>query len=116
MSPDGTILTGNGPWLRVALHTPGTSYSDASASPARFIPPEVTGTGSTIVNASGAYARFFQAPPITVSQLPAAGPGNAGEMRRVSDSKAIATEGQKCEGNGSATALAFSNGQVWKCF
>ncbi len=116
ISPEGTILSGFGLWLRVALHTAGTAYTDTSASPARFIPPEVTGTGSTIVNASGAYAPFFQAPPISVSQLPAAAPGNAGEMRRVSDSSTITTEGQKCEGNGSATALAFSNGQAWKCF
>jgi hypothetical protein len=116
VSADGTILSGDGPWLRVVLHSQGTSYTDTSAAPERFFPPEVTGTGSTIVNATGAYAPFFQAPPISVSQLPAAAAGNAGEMRRVSDSTTITTEGQKCEGNGSATALAFSNGTVWKCF
>lgn len=116
VNPDGTISSGNAPWLRVALHTTGTTYSDTNAAPVRYTPPEVTGTGSTIVNAAGAYAPFFQAPPIAVSQLPAAAAVNAGEMRRVSDSTPIATEGQKCVGNGSATALAFSNGTVWKCF
>jgi hypothetical protein len=116
VSPDGSISAGTGPWLRVALHTTGTSYSDDSASPSRYIPPTVTGTGSTIVNSTGAYAPFFQAPPITVSQLPAAAAGNAGQMRRVTDSTTIAPEGQTCVGSGSVAALAFSNGKVWKCF
>ena len=116
VSPDGSISTGTGPWLRVALHTQGTHYSDTSAAPTQFIPPSVTGTGSTIVNSSGAYAPFFQPAPVTVSQLPAAGAANAGQMRRVTDSTAITNEGQPCKGNGSAAALAFSNGTVWKCF
>jgi hypothetical protein len=116
ISPDGTISSGNGPWLRVALHTPGTSYSDTSATPLQFTPPATTGTGSTIVNAAGAYAPFFEAPPISVSQLPPASAGNAGEMRRVSDSTTITSEGQSCVGSGKGTALAFSNGTVWKCF
>ena len=76
----------------------------------------MTGTGSTILNGAGAYAPFFQAPPITVSQLPAASAGNAGQMRRVTDSTAITAEGQPCAGKGSAAALAFSDGKVWKCF
>ena len=115
-SPDGNTSVTTGPWLRVALHVTGTSYSDDSAAPAQVIPPTVTGTGSTIVNATGAYAPFFQAPPIAVSQLPAAAAENAGQMRRVTDSTNVATEGQACVGNGSAAALAFSNGKVWKCF
>jgi hypothetical protein len=113
---DGTISASAGPWLRVALHTDGTSYSDTSAEPTRYIPPTVTGTGSTIVNAAGAYAPFFQAPPITVSQLPAPAGENAGQMRRVTDSTTVAREGQICAGGGSAAALAFSDGKVWKCF
>lgn len=116
VSPDGTISSGNGPWLRVALHTTGTSYTDTNTTPTQYTPPEVTGTGSTIINATGAYAPFFQAPPVSVSELPAAAAANAGEMRRVSDSTPITTEGQKCVGNGSGTALAFSNGTVWKRF
>jgi hypothetical protein len=114
ISPDGSV--GAGPWLRVALHTTGTSYSDTIAAPTQYIPPSVTGTGSTIVNGTGAYAPFFQAPPIGVSQLPAAAAGNAGQLRRVTDSTTITTEGQVCAGGGTAAALAFSNGKVWKCF
>lgn len=116
ISPDGSISIGTGPWLRVALHTTATSYSDTSAAPTQYIAPTVTGTGSTIINSTGAYAPFFQPPPITVSQLPAAASENAGQMRRVTDSTAINSEGQVCAGNGSAAALAFSNGKVWKCF
>jgi len=52
----------------------------------------------------------------TVNALPAAGPANAGQMIRVSDSVAITTEGQMCAGGGTGIALAFSNGIVWKCF
>jgi hypothetical protein len=115
ITPDGSISAA-GLWLRVALHTEGTSYSDTTAEPTRYIPPTVTGTGSTIVNAAGAYAPFFQAPPITVSQLPAAAAENSGQMRRVIDSTPVAREGQVCASGGSAAALAFSDGKVWKCF
>jgi hypothetical protein len=116
VSSDGSISAGTGPWLRVALHTTGTNYSDAIAAPTQYIPPTVTGTGSTIMNGTGAYAPFFQAPPISVSQLPAASAENAGQMRRVTDSTTVSTEGQACAGKGSTAALAFSNGKVWKCF
>jgi hypothetical protein len=116
LSPEQAISAGNGPWLRVALHTTGTSYSDDSAFPTAYPPPTVTGTGATIVNGTGAYAPFFQAPPITVSQLPGAASSNAGQMRRVTDSTGIAAEGQTCAGGGSGAALAFSDGKVWKCF
>jgi hypothetical protein len=52
---------------------------------------------------------------LTVSTLPSAST-NAGTMFRVSDSTTISTEGQTCAGGGTNTALAFSNGSVWKCF
>jgi hypothetical protein len=68
------------------------------------------------VNGTGAYAPFFQAPPITVSQFPPAAAGNTGQMRGVTDSTTINSEGQSCQGGGSGAALAFSNGTVWKCF
>jgi hypothetical protein len=51
----------------------------------------------------------------TVAALPSAS-SSAGKMRRVSDSTTISAEGQTCTGGGTATALAFSNGSVWKCF
>jgi hypothetical protein len=114
-APDGTTA-GGFPWLRVALHVTGTSYSDASETSGDFAPPTMTGTGSTIINGTGAYAPFFEAPPITVAQLPAAAAGNAGQMRRVTDSKRITAEGQECAGGGSVAALAFSDGTAWKCF
>jgi hypothetical protein len=112
---DGTTA-GTGPWLRVALHMTGTSYSDASANPSQYTPPSATGTGSTILNATGVYAPFFEAPPVAVSQLPSASAENAGQLRRVIDSTNITSEGQACVGGGSGAALAFSNGKVWKCF
>ncbi len=52
----------------------------------------------------------------TVANLPTAAAANAGMMMKVTDSTAISAEGQTCVGSGSAVALAFSNGVVWKCF
>lgn len=57
--------------------------------------------------------------PATVDSLPAADGGNAGELRIVSDSTAIVTEGQTCVGGNTSPSnrvMAFSNGTVWKCF
>lgn len=116
VAPDGTISVSGAPWFRVALHLATTSFADTTAAPAQLAPPFVTGTGSTIVNSNGAYAPFFQAPPITVSQLPAAAGTNAGQMRRVTDSTTIGSEGQACAGGGASAALAFSDGKIWKCF
>lgn len=53
---------------------------------------------------------------VTVAALPAAAAGNKGQVRIVSDSTAIAAEGQVCAGGGAVTALAFSTGAAWKCF
>lgn len=51
----------------------------------------------------------------TVGNLPSAA-SYAGSTVNVTNSTAIATEGQTCTGGGSVRALAFSNGTVWKCF
>jgi hypothetical protein len=51
----------------------------------------------------------------TVSALPSAA-SNAGAMIQVSDSTAVAAEGQTCVGSSTNKALAFSNGVQWKCF
>lgn len=51
-----------------------------------------------------------------VGSLPAAAAGNAGQIIQVTDSTAVAAEGQTCVGGNSNPALAFSNGTVWKCF
>jgi hypothetical protein len=114
---DGTITPQNtNRWYRVGQHVSGATFADTIASPVDANLPQVSGTGSTIINSTGAYAPFFEAPPITVSRLPPAAAGNAGQIRRVTDSTKIAAEGQTCEGGGSGAALAFSNGVVWKCF
>jgi hypothetical protein len=52
---------------------------------------------------------------MTVNSLPPAA-SNVRTMFGVSDSTAITTEGQTCAGGGTNSALAFSNGSVWKCF
>lgn len=58
----------------------------------------------------------FNIAPVTVGSLAAAAAGNKGQMIPVSDSTAVAVEGQACLGGGANTALAFSNGVIWKCF
>ena len=112
---DGS-LNSNGTWYRVGEHVAGTTFADAVAAPTQWNLPTVSGTGATIMNSGGLYSPFFEAPPIAVSQLPAAAAGNAGQVRRVNDSTGISSEGQNCVGGGTNTALAFSNGKVWKCF
>lgn len=59
---------------------------------------------------------FFGLGTATVGALPAAAAGNTGRMIKVSDSTAVAAEGQTCVGGSTNAALAFSNGTVWKCF
>lgn len=59
---------------------------------------------------------FISFGTITVGGLPTAAAGNAGQMIKVSDSTFITTEGQQCAGASTVTALAFSNGTIWKCF
>lgn len=52
---------------------------------------------------------------IAVGSLPSAA-ANPGRVFAVSDSTAVATEGQTCVGSSTNHALAYSNGSVWKCF
>lgn len=114
LTSDGLINT-LAVWYQVATGVTGTSYSDTRTSPSSATMRQASGTGPTIMNATGLYSPFFLAPPITVSQLPAAAAGNAGQVRRVTDSTAITIEGQPCLGGSTNAALAFSNGTVWKC-
>jgi len=51
----------------------------------------------------------------TFAQLPSASL-HTGEWRTITDSTAIASEGQNCAGAGTVIAAVFSNGTVWKCF
>jgi hypothetical protein len=105
-----------GAWFRVASHVAGTTFSDTTAAPPSTTLPQVTGTGVTILNGAEISVPFMQILKQTVASLPAATAANAGQFRTVSDSTAIAAEGQTCTGGGAVTASAFSNGTVWKCF
>lgn len=88
--------------------------------------PDVFGDGTHALvlggqsNGSGVVAMgttsYLLMGTVTVGLLPAAGSGNAGQLVRVSDSTTVTTEGQTCVGSSTHTALAFSNGTVWKCF
>lgn len=64
----------------------------------------------------GAYSTVTSLVTTTVGALPAAAAGNKGYQTAVSDSTAVAVEGQTCVGGSTNTAMAFSNGVIWKCF
>lgn len=123
----GLDSTGTGGRLNVILLRPLAFSGNQYPDPAIF--PESNPMGAALhvrsadnsrdasltalnVGASG----FVTLGNTTVNALPPAGPGNVGQMIRVSDSIAITTEGQMCAGGGTSIALAFSNGAVWKCF
>jgi hypothetical protein len=73
-------------------------------------------SGDASLTALNVTASGFVAPgSLTVTDLPLAS-GATGKMFTVSDSTAIIGEGQICVGGSTNTALAFSNGTVWKCF
>jgi hypothetical protein len=73
------------------------------------------GVGNVIaMSADG--SNGFKPLTTTVGGLPPAAAGNKGYQQTVTDSTAIATEGQTCVGGSGNAALAFSNGTVWKCF
>jgi hypothetical protein len=67
-------------------------------------------TGAPSVQVPG-----LSSPTRLVSALPTAST-HATYSYWVSDSTTIVTEGQTCAGSGGATALAISNGTIWKCF
>jgi len=89
----------------------GTSFLDNGT----FFPNNSVPTSSTAISV-GAGSVGVMPGSSTVASLPAAASGNAGLVRTVIDSTAVAVEGQTCVGGGTVTALAFSNGTVWKCF
>lgn len=72
--------------------------------------------GHVFLAKEGQISYFIALGTTTVGALPAAGAGNVGQIIKVSDSTAVATEGQTCVGSSTNTALAFSTGTVWKCF
>jgi hypothetical protein len=81
----------------------------------------LAGGGFAFYNASGKQVSQIDnsggvaAGTSTVSALPAAS-SSAGKFLVVTDSTPVSSEGQRCVGGGGETALAFSNGGVWKCF
>lgn len=103
----GTGLTGTS--LVISSGTPGsggTSWSNLPSGGPTMMMPGVQGMVTPTL---------FIAPGL-VSALPAASASNAGQMRGVTDSTTISSEGQTCVGGGTVAALAFSNGTIWKCF
>lgn len=93
VSSSGAILTSSGPWLRVALHVPGTNYADIINAPNQFVLPGATGTGSTILNKS-----LVRAPTVAGDKV-TSGNSNAFGSSAYSTSSA-------CETNYGATTLA----------
>lgn len=93
----------------------GTNSLLVSTSGSGQVPPVTTGTGLPLINPSGGYFQQVTAAPVAVASLPSASV-NIGQIRSVNDSTAISAEGQTCVGSSTGTALAFSNGTVWKCF
>src|SRR6266550_2449236 len=71
---------------------------------------------TSLVPTIPAFLLGLQGGLIAVASLPVAAAGNKGQMQTVSDSTAVTVEGQTCVGSSTNTALAFSNGSVWKCF
>jgi hypothetical protein len=112
---DGRIEN-SGNWRQIARLISGTSLNDTGLGGTQQPPPTQTGTGSVGINAKEMYSPIMVLTPVKVASLPAAAPGNAGQMRVVNDSTAVTSEGQTCTGSSTNTALAFSNGSVWKCF
>lgn len=114
----GTSDVSNLTWLNLNVDNNGggTVTGVSSVSGANFT---ATGyfTGWSTNSASGQLlvSPFQNAIPIIVGNLPSAASGKDNVIV-VSDSTAIASEGQTCVGGSSNTALAFSNGSVWKCF
>jgi len=76
----------------------------------------VSGTVLTVCAGDGTAVATLGNGTTTVAALPAAAAGNKGQQISVSDSTTVAAEGQTCVGGSTNTALAFSNGVVWKCF
>jgi hypothetical protein len=112
---DGRIEN-SGNWRQIARFISRTSLNDTGLGGTQQPPPTQTGTGSVGINATEMYSPIMVLTPVTVESLPAAATGNAGQMRVVNDSTAVKSEGQPCAGSSTNTALAFSNGSVWKCF
>lgn len=87
-------------WLSGDVHVHGSVFAD---SPIYAAGLQVSNAGLIITGST------------TVSALPPAA-AIPGAIVRVNDSTVVDTEGQDCKGGSNNTALAFSNGRVWRCF
>lgn len=67
------------------------------------------------VTVGGGSSQVTMTTPTTVGALPSAA-GNPLAIMGVSDSTAVAAEGQVCVGGSTHKAIAISDGSVWKCF
>jgi len=112
---NGQIAGAAGTWYQVASGISGTTYNDTSASTRGNTYPIATAGMVSGLDNTGFWGPQFVGIPTTVVQLPAAS-SSAGIMRVVNDSTPVTSEGQTCTGGSTNTALAFSNGSVWKCF
>lgn len=74
-----------------------------------------TGAYSSTNTATQNIANNLPLVSYAVATLPTAS-SNTGLQLTVTDSTAIAAEGQTCAGSGAVTATAISNGTIWKCF
>lgn len=110
-SGSATFYVGNGAAAQGTVlycgGTPGSAACDVA------IGPVATFTQNTLVTTLA--GNLVQA-STTVGALPAAAAGNKYTIRSVSDSTAVAAEGQTCVGGSTNAAMAYSNGVVWKCF
>lgn len=102
------------PASRVNISNLSLSDTSSCAINDRNLSVSITGHVNSVIASYDMTPRFLGA--MTVSSLPPAASSNAAAMFRVTDSTAINAEGQSCIGGGTNTALAFSNGSVWKCF
>lgn len=131
----GTVQITNNSWLNQGTPKPrygvnflggvsnavvnGNNYAGATFGTSFLNPPsagsniQILGQETSVLNRLMGYSLLG---PVTVGALPAAAAGNKGQMISVSDSTAVAAEGQTCVGGSTNTALAFSNGTAWKCF
>ena len=113
-----TAITGGSPGLFIGQSAAG------AVGVTNFVAtnnPTVGASQATNIGAdSGVFPLLFasvtQGLPILVGSLPGASAANVGQTRTVSDSTTVTLEGQTCVGSGAVTAIAFSNGTVWKCF
>lgn len=94
-----------------------TSFADSTgANVGARLGPTFGASGLSTVDATGLYGpQVAFSVPTTVTGLGSAAT-NLNSMRVVTDSTAISAEGQTCVGSSTNTALAFSNGTIWKCF